>query len=134
MVAFTLNSCTTEDNNPKVRYELLPVDSCHMPYEFVSGQTYELEMFFKNPTSCHFYKGIYFEKQGNTRIVAIQSGVVETEGCVAYDNGSTTILQPSSAKCNFTAVGHEPYLFKFWTGKNEQGEDTYYEVEIPIED
>jgi hypothetical protein len=134
IVAFALNSCTTEDNTQHVTYELLPIQSCQMPYEFVYGQTYELQMFFKKPTSCHFYKGIYFEKQeGNTRIVAIQSGVVESNSCVPYDDNTNELLTTTSTKCNFKVTGHENYIFKFWTGKNEQGENTYYEVEVPVD-
>lgn len=133
IVAFALNSCTTEDNSPAVAYQLLPIQSCEMPYSFAYGATYEFQMFFKKPSSCHFYKGLYFEKQGNTRIVAIQSVLVESNSCIAYDNPNTE-EGTASAKCSFTVTGHEPYTFKFWTGKNELGENTYYEVEIPVED
>lgn len=134
IVAFALNSCNIEENKPDVYYELIPIKSCRMPYDFVSGQTYELEMFFRQPSSCHFYKGIYFEKQGNTRIVAIQAGVVESNSCITYpDDGSSATGELKSAKCNFTATGHETYIFRFWTGKNQQGEDTYYDVEVPVE-
>ena len=133
IVAFALNSCNKEEDSSQVRYELLPIDYCRMPYYFQQGETYDLEMFFKKPTSCHFYKGIYFEKQGNTRVVAIQSAVVQTNSCVTYDYQNNTSLQPDSVKCKFTATGTETYTFKFWTGKNAQGEDTYYDVEVPVE-
>ena len=104
-----------------------------MPYAFIAGETYEFEMFYQQPTSCHFYKGIYFEKKpGNVRIVAIQCGVVESANCVTYSDAQEA-LESKSAKCRFTAEAGDPYIFRFWTGKNEQGEDTYYDVEVPVE-
>lgn len=134
-VAFALNSCNVEESSPSVYYQLVPITYCHMPYRFTAGQTYELEMYYKQPTSCHFYKGIYFEKQGNVRIVAIQAGVVESENCVTYPDGNSATSEPKIAKCNFTASSNnnEPYIFRFWTGKNAQGENTYYDVEVPVE-
>jgi len=124
-----------EDRNPKVSYELMPIKSCRMPYFFVSGETYELEMFYIEPSTCHIYKGIYFEKQGNTRTVAIQATVIESSSCVTnpVDSTGTNSEFEKSVKFNFTATGNEAYFFKFWTGKNQQGEDTYYEVEVPVE-
>ena len=106
-----------------------------MPYFFTSGQTYELEMFYNQPSSCHIYKGIYFEKDGNTRTVAIQASVIASSSCVAIpvDSTGTNAEIDQSVKFNFTATGNETYFFKFWTGKNQQGEDTYYEVEVPVE-
>jgi hypothetical protein len=134
IVAFALNSCSMpEESSPTVFYQLVPIKSCRMPYRFYVGETYELEMFYRQPTSCHFYKGIYFEKEGNTRIVAIQCGVVESSNCVTYPDGSTATEEQKSAKCSFTPTGNQPYIFRFWTGKNEQGEDTYYDVEVPVE-
>lgn len=135
ILSFILNSCSMEDSSPEVSYELLPIKSCSMPYFFISGQTYELEMFYVQPSSCHIYKGIYFEKEGNTRIVAIQASVIASSSCVTNpaDSTGTNSEIEQSVKFNFTATGNEAYLFKFWTGKNQQGEDTYYEVEVPVE-
>ena len=134
IAAFALNACSSDDSSsPNVTYELLPIMYCQMPYRYVSGQTYDLQMYFRKPTSCHFYKGIYFEKQGNTRIVAIQSGVVESNSCETYDYNQTVPPETSKETFKFTFTGQETYTFKLWTGKNEQGEDTYYEVEVPVQ-
>lgn len=132
IVAFALNSCSKEDESSHVKYELVPIQYCQMPYKFTYGATYEFKMFYKQPSSCHFYKGLYFEKDGNTRIVAIQSGVIESNNCVSYDNNNSSV-PTDSTKYNFKVTAHDTYTFKFWTGKNEQGENTYYEVEVPVE-
>lgn len=136
IIVFILSSCSAEEGNgQKVYYELVPIKRCIMPYSFVAGQTYEFEMLYKKPTSCHFYKGVYFaKKQGNLRIVAIQCGVVESNSCITYgENNSTNSPDSLTANYTFTATGTEPYVFRFWKGKNAQGEDTYYDVEVPVE-
>ena len=133
---FALNSCTKDagENSPKVYYTLVPIYRCNMPYTFTAGETYDFEMFYKQPTSCHFYKGIYFEeKPGNVRIVAIQCGVLESNDCVTYTDTPEMPLESKSTKCHFTAQAGEPYVFRFWTGKDDQGEDTYYDIEVPVE-
>lgn len=133
ILAFALNSCTSEGNSPRVSYELIAIKRCIMPDSFVLGETYDLQMFYEKPTSCHYYKGIYFEKEGNTRIVAIQSGLVESNDCITYDYNNPITPGESSAHYSFKVTEHQAYIFKFWTGRNEQGENTYYEVKVPVE-
>lgn len=134
LVVFALNGCSTDtDNQPKVYYELVPIDRCQMPYRFTSGETYELDMLFRMPTTCHTYKGIYFEGDGNVKTVAIQSTVFERNDCEAIVTTSGNAPTLTSAKYNFTAgAPGTMYTFKIWTGKNEQGENTFYEVEVPV--
>ena len=87
LTAFVINSWSTEENTPQVYYELLPIESCEVPNSFVSVQTYEMKLLHVIPTSCHFYKGIYFEKLANTRVIAVQSGVVVENTCTILNPG-----------------------------------------------
>ncbi|MFT3794581.1 hypothetical protein [Flavobacterium sp.] len=134
LVVFALNGCSTDgDNQPKVYYELVPIDRCQMPYRMSSGETYELDMFFNMPTTCHAYKGIYFEGEGNVKTVAIQATVFERNDCTVIPTSNNGSPSFTTAKYNFTAgAPGTMYTFKIWTGKNEQGENTFYEVEVPV--
>jgi hypothetical protein len=139
LVAFVLNSCDAgDDSQPQVHYELLPISRCNMPYSFTSGQTYEFTMIYKMPTTCHSYKGIYFEGEGTTKTVAIQSVVYERSDCQVIDYSSNAQPAPEPEISNYefkaTAPVGSVYTFKIWTGKDEQGEDTYYDVTIPVQD
>lgn len=137
LLAFTANSCSPDDssNDVQVYYELIPIQRCEMPYRFNSGETYDFTMHFKMPTTCHYYKGIYFEGSGTTKTIAIQSVVFEKPDCVAYDDDPSNV-QPENnvtAKYKFTAgAPGTVYTFKIWSGKDEQGADTYYDVTIPV--
>ena len=136
LLTFVVNSCSTDDGEPEVYYELLPIQRCEMPYRMTSGETYEFKMTFRMPTTCHFYKGVYFEGEGNEKIVAIQSGVYQRNDCQVIDYSSSVSpeYEPVTKEYNFTAGGPGTvYTFKMWSGKNEQGEDTYYEVIVPVQ-
>jgi len=136
-LAFALNSCDTGDSDADatVHYELLPIQYCEMPYRFTAGATYEFEMLYKLPSSCHSYVGIYFEGEGSTKIIAIQTRVSEKNNCqpVTY----TTDVGPGpdleSAKFNFIAgESGTVYTFKMWTGKDENGQNTYYDYVVQV--
>lgn len=138
LMAFAVNSCSSDEDGPEVYYELIPIYRCEMPYRFTAGETYDLNMIFKMPTTCHAYKGIYIEGEGNVKTIAIQSIVYKRNDCQPINYDSTNAQQPTgeptSEKFKFTASGPgTTYIFKLWTGKNEQGEDTYYEVEVPVD-
>ncbi|HOZ74470.1 MAG TPA: hypothetical protein PLS51_00865 [Flavobacterium sp.] len=135
LVLFAFNSCSKDaGNGPAVYYELVPIQRCSMPYRFTAGQTYEFEMTYRQPSSCHFYKGIYFEKlPGNVRLVAIQCGVMESNSCVTYPVNSTSAPNPQKETYQFTAEAGEPYTFRIWSGKDDQGENTYYDVVVPVD-
>ena len=134
LIVLAATSCSTDGDQPEVQYELVPIITCEMPYYFTAGETYELRMIFKMPTTCHTYKGIYFEGEGNTKTLAIQTVVAQRNDCQPIEQIGTASPETESAKYNFTPSGPgSTYIFKIWTGKNEQGENTYYEVEVPVE-
>jgi len=138
LAAFALNSCSTDDSQPEVHYELIPITRCQMPYRMTSGETYELRMIYRMPTTCHSYKGIYFEGEGDTKTVAIQTVVYQRSDCqtIDYTSSAQPVPEPQISNYEFkaTAPPGSVYTFKIWTGKNEQGEDTYYDVTVPVED
>lgn len=134
---FALQGCSTDDNDqPLVYYELLPIDRCRMPYYFHSGESYEFTMTYRLPTTCHNYKGIYFEKKGDVYEAAIQSLVYARNDCqtIDYNSSAQPAPQASEAVVQFTAnaPAGTTYTFRMWTGKDDQGQDTYYDVDVPV--
>lgn len=126
---FVLNSCSVDDNEPNIHYVVLPVSSYSAPDSFAFGETYPIDLYYKRPTTCHFYEGIYFERVDATRIIGIQCGVRELSGCETLDPETTDSIKVSM---DFIVIYHEPYTFKFYKGTNEQGEDIFEEKIIPV--
>lgn len=120
-------SCSSESNEQNIHYELLPVDSVTMPTEFYVDVENEIVVSFLRPTVCHGFDGFYYEKDGFTRTVAIQSFVLEQSNC----GESNTEAAAQLLKFKPTEVG--TYLFKFWKGKDTNGVDVFQEISVDVQ-
>ncbi len=119
-------SCSVDNDNISYTYEVLPVDSYTMPDSFTLGETYEIKLKYQKPTSCHIYQGIYYDKNLNTRTIAVQTAVQNNQTC-------TTEVPPlSEVSFNFIPTNTGSYIFKFYKGKDTNGENIFEEVEIPV--
>ena len=119
-------SCSVDNDNISYTYEVLPVDSYTMPDSFTLGETYEIKLKYQKPTSCHIYQGIYYDKNLNTRTIAIQTAVQNDQAC-------TKEIPPiSEVSFNFIVSNTGSYIFKFYKGEDAAGQDIFEEVEIPV--
>lgn len=118
-------SCST-DNPDTYTYEVLPVESYTLPASFTLGQTYEIKLKYQKPTSCHLYQGIYYGKDLNTRTIAIQAASKDNEVC------NLALPAQSEVSFNFLVTNTGSYIFKFYKGKDAQGENQFEDVEIPV--
>jgi hypothetical protein len=126
VVITSLLSCSLNDDSPTYTYEVLPVDSYVVPASFTLGQTYEIKLKYQKPTSCHIYQGIYYEKNLNTKTIAVQTAVKKNQFC-------TMEIPPiSEVSFNFMVSNTGSYIFKFYKGKDSAGKDIFEEVEIPV--
>ncbi|WP_452225525.1 hypothetical protein [Lacinutrix chionoecetis] len=119
-------SCSLSDDSPTDYQELLPVEEAVLPEEFVLNETYEITLVYLRPTTCHAFSDIYYLKENNERTVAVISTVFQS-------NGNCTALGTElEATFNFKATQTGSYVFKFWQGEDDNGEDTYLTVEVPV--
>lgn len=127
-VFFIVVSCSFEDkNDTSVHFELLPIESVEMPADFYAGTENEIIIKFLRPTSCHGFDGFYYEKDEFTRTVAVQSFVLEQSGCTALTN---QILEQT---LKFKPSDPGTYLFKFWKGKDSNGDDIFEEISVDVQ-
>lgn len=126
-VIFSLTGCSVnDDNNNSYTYHVLPVHSYELPESYEVGETYEIILKYQRPTACHIYQGIYYDKQENTRIIAIQTVVDNNQLCAEA-------LPPlSETKFNFKPIATGTYLFKFYKGKDTDEKDIFEEVEFQV--
>lgn len=126
VVITSLLSCSLNDDSPTYTYEVLPVDSYVVPASFTLGQTYEIKLKYQKPTVCHIYQGIYYEKNLNTRTIAIQTAVEKNQVC-------TMQLPPlSEVSFNFIVSNTGSYIFKFYKGEDATGKEIFEDVEVPV--
>lgn len=122
-----LLSCSTEDNSQNFHFDFLPIQEVELPQSFTYGETYTVNVWYHRPTSCYAFDGVYFNNELNIKTVAIQTQVFEYDNCEDISDDLLTM-----ASFNITISEHENYIFKFWNGVNEFGEDIYLEYDIPV--
>lgn len=123
-ILFIFNSCEPEGNNFFV--DVLPIESVEIPAEFELGETYQITMRYFRPTNCHSAYGIYYEKELNIRTCAVRNLVEDRGNCAPIQN----ILIEETFNFHVTNTGN--YVFKFWNGKDSDGNNIFLEFDIPV--
>ncbi|MFD0963161.1 hypothetical protein [Pseudofulvibacter geojedonensis] len=110
-------------------FHVLPVESIELPQSFTLNETYEIPFTFYRPTNCHGYNGVISNPNDNERTIAVSAFSVEGD-CVDF-------VAPdglSEQSFNFVVNHNYTYIFKVWKGKDEQGNDMYETIEVPVTD
>jgi uncharacterized Rmd1/YagE family protein len=122
-------SCSLDDSNSEDFYsEVLPIESVSLPDEFQYGETYEINYTYLRPSTCHAFRDLYYISEGNTRTIAVINYVFSSNtNCEPLIDGRV------EKTFNFHVIQETgTYIFKFWQGEDENGEDTYLVFEVPI--
>ena len=123
---FILYSCSLGDDSLDTHFEIIPVESVSMPDEFILDEIHLIELTYFRPSTCHAFNNIYYVAESNERTVAVVNIVFDS------NDNCEEILIESEASFNFKPTELGPYIFKFWQGKNDDGEDLYMIVEIQV--
>jgi hypothetical protein len=122
---FLFNSCSPETNNYYL-FELLPVHSVEIPTEFTLGEIYPIKVNYISPSTCHTFSSLYYVKDLNIRTIAIENAVLQGGNCEETPNNVVEYT------FNFEVTSNGSYIFKFWQGKDANGENIYLEYEVPV--
>jgi hypothetical protein len=123
----SLISCNVSDDDFNDFYfEVLPVLSVDMPSQFVFGQTYPVHVTYIRPSGCHVFNDFYYTTDINIRNIAIINTVYTNQDCELDLNEEVEV------SFNFQVNSTEPYIFRFWQGEDDNGNDLYYIVEVPV--
>lgn len=122
---FIFISCSNNDDSINYSYSFLPVDEVTAPASFTYGQSDTLKLKYTLPSGCYYFNDIYYEYQDTTRIVAIRA-VQELE------TNCTTATIEKEYNLIVRATQLEDYVFKFWKGTDNNGENIFEEVVVPV--
>lgn len=120
-------SCSSDDNL-EYSLEILPVESVNIPESFTLGEIYPITVSYLRPTTCHSFKEFYYRKNLNERTVAVINYNVQNNNC---NDLSDELVE---ATFNFIVTSNGSYIFKFWQGVDENDEDQYLIIEVPVID
>ncbi len=119
-------SCSVEDDSTNIHYELVPVQNVIIGDELYFGEENIITIQYNRPSTCHGFNGFLYEKNENTRTIAVQNYVVEANDCQAVTNEvkeEDLVFQPASTGT---------YTFKFWQGKDANGDDVFLELQREV--
>lgn len=122
-----LTSCSIDDetDNNYLGTITLPIESVEMPESFVNGETYEILITYERPSNCYQFYNFFYDINENERTVAVINTVYSGTNCIDEPESVTVSL-------NFMVTSTETYLFKFYQGHDENGEERYFLVEVPV--
>jgi hypothetical protein len=124
---FILNSCSPGDDTQYL-FKLMPIESVDIPAEFTLGETYPITVHYTMPTSCYYFSSFYYDKDLNIRTIAVESAVEQRDNCQDLNAAAAA----DEYTFNFEVTSNGTYHFKFWQGKDDQGNDIFLEYEVPV--
>jgi hypothetical protein len=96
-----------------------------VPERFTFGAQDTISIKYTLPNSCYFFDNLYYEYQAATRLVAVNSMVSLEDVC----NEVTSQIE---YKFVVNITQEEDYTFKFWKGKDSNGENIFEEIIVPV--
>ena len=127
MVSLTFSSCDLGDDGPNFHFIPLRIESVDMPESFDLDETYEINVTFILPDGCTYYEGFDVVKEATStrKVVAVGAQRTDQEVC-------TQDVREEMASFTFVVLYDEMYLFRFYQGEDETGEQLFLEVEVPV--
>lgn len=126
VMASVLTSCNLEDDRVNFHFVTLKIVSAELPETFKLNHSYEIKVTYIKPNNCTFFEGFEINRSGTTErnVVAVGSELEDTACAQVADEAVDNFY--------FTCYYSEPYLFRFWTGQDENGEAQFIEYEVPV--
>lgn len=129
---FIIASCSVDDDSNTVQFHMdfMGVQDVEIADYFERGQEYEVKVFYIKPTDCHYFQGFYYYPDGYTHTIAPQAMVLENDNCQPFEtlmmeNESFTFPCPNT-------YAYDKYVFRFYEGEDEMGNQLFREITVPI--
>ena len=126
-LTFTVTSCSDDDvNDHDFHLEYIGVVSADLPDEFIYGQTYRINVTIELPNSCYYYYNQYdYFYEGTSRLIYPIAHVDDNVPC-------TPNITETTFSIPVQALQSETYIFKFYQGQDDEGQDTFLTIEVPV--
>ena len=126
ILTLSIISCSLDDGNASdFIIETLPIKSAVVPEAFTFGNNHAITVRYDLPSSCHAFYDLYYQYEGTSRIVAVNSLIDESVAC-------TDDVREFEYTFEVSVVQEEDYTFKFWKGTDEDGENIFEEIIVPV--
>ena len=128
LISLSFLSCSLDDGRNDITYhsEFVPIETAIVPDFFNYGEDNDITVTYIRPNTCYAFDDIYYRKDGFERTVAVVNTV--------YENASNCeeVLEETETTFTVRATQEENYIFHFWQGVDDNGEDIYLTIEVPV--
>lgn len=126
LLSFAINSCNTDDD-ASFQFVALEIVAADVPESFSLNGKYEITVTYVKPDNCTHIEGFDVVRRDTTirEVVAIGSNYISQE----CDQAATELKKSFI----FEVLYDQPYLFRFWTGEDADGEPLFLDIEVPVE-
>lgn len=132
----TLSSCSIDDDGPRIAYQFAEVTGENLPEFFEKGKTYKVDITYLLPTACHTAAGLEVKRGNNS---GDQRRDIYVVGIGSFDANQTECNREDDdlekeASFSILIDEDEPYTFYLWSGVDENMENEYTVVEVPVQE
>ncbi|MEW7289405.1 hypothetical protein [Aquimarina sp. 2304DJ70-9] len=121
-----LMGCSGDDNT-NFFYDLVSIEEVVLPEAFNRGETFKITVSYFRPSDCHSFAGFDYNRLGNERTVAVVNVIVDQENCRNLER-----VDLIDVSFDFLVGQEDSYVFRFWQGKNENGDNQFLTIEVPV--
>ncbi len=119
------NSCNTDDG-ANFHFAALKTLRAEVPDSFQLNEKYNITVTYERPDGCTFFEG-FDVTSGDT---TVRNVVVI--GTVFSDSTCPPEMEEVEVAFDFVVLYNQTYTFRFWQGKDENGENLFLEIEVPV--
>lgn len=126
LIGIMTASCLDDEPVMNVTYNYRPIDSVQIDSIYPARQVTEIKTFFTTTNGCQQFFDYDYNALGNERTVSVITSEIEELGC-------TDITETEFYTLHFKPETSGTYTFRFWNGKDAEGQDMFIirEIEIP---
>lgn len=138
--SLVLVSCDVNDDGSRTMLTAAEVTDVDLPEFFEAGKTYDIDVTYLLPDACHTNAGINVHR-GSTSNGEDEFRDIYITGVASYDANVTQcdeeaeeveLERESTFKLTISSDEDEPYTFYLWTGVDEDDENIYTTVVVPV--
>lgn len=119
-------SCSLQDDSlVNFQIKTLPIKKVEVAQSFDLGSTQSIAITYDLPDSCHKFYEITQSRNGNVIIITVVAELIGGLDCEETVKEETKTL-------TFKVTQIEDYIFKFWKGRDNEGNDLYIEKRISV--
>lgn len=128
-VFLSLASCSLDDGDVNFRFVPLQIVSVELPDSFELNETYEVAVTVLRPNGCTNFEGFDISR-ADTADTAVRN--VVAIGAELDNEQCTQATEEMDTMFSFVVLYTQDYLFRFYTGEDENGVGQYLEVTVPV--